>query len=84
MLDTYFYRFKRDGLWHEHQRHVFRVDAADIGSDQWETLEMSPDSGGPPIRFRFFWLPFSAARNQLDFGFAESVDLVWRPVGEGL
>jgi hypothetical protein len=43
---------------------VFRAGFSGRGegnfSESWETIEATPDGGGPPIRFGLFWVPVRA------------------------
>ena len=43
----------QDGL---HKRRLFHATINEIPAEEWEHFEMTPSAGGPPIRFRLFWL----------------------------
>ncbi len=55
-----------------HLRKLYHAKVPDIPSEEWEHFEMTPSDGGPPIRFRLFWLDLFSekARNPESF-FAE-------------
>lgn len=76
LLGVYEYRFERGGVVHCHERHVFHVDARDVASESWETVETTPDGGGPPIRFRYCWRSLAEAETFLEFGFGEKIPLL--------
>lgn len=40
----------------QHRRWFFHLPLEGDYAESWETLEMHPDAGGPPIRFALFWL----------------------------
>ncbi|WP_324252097.1 NUDIX hydrolase [Roseibium aggregatum] len=42
-----------DGL---HRRRHFHGQIREKPATEWEHFEMSPNAGGPPIRFRLFWI----------------------------
>lgn len=42
-----------DGL---HRRRHFHGVVREKPAEEWEHFEMSPSAGGPPIRFRLFWV----------------------------
>ncbi len=39
-----------------HRRRHFHGTVREKPADEWEHFETSPSSGGPPIRFRLFWV----------------------------
>ncbi|OCP37769.1 NUDIX hydrolase [Ensifer sp. LC163] len=75
-LATQDYRFTKNGRQICHRRHYFHVKLAGEQRETWLHLEMTPFSGGPPIRFRFFWLSQSEARNRLGYGMQDGLDLL--------
>lgn len=75
-LATQDYRFTKDGRQICHRRHYFHAPLAGEQRQTWLHLEMTPDSGGPPIRFRFFWLSQSEAGNRLGYGMQDGLGLL--------
>lgn len=75
-LATQDYRFTKDGRQICHRRHYFHAPLAGEQRQTWLHLEMTPDSGGPPIRFRFFWLSQSEGGNRLGYGMQDGLDLL--------
>ncbi|MBD1549452.1 NUDIX hydrolase [Roseibium aggregatum] len=61
-----------------HKRRHFHAAIDTAPADEWEHYEMTPSAGGPPIRFRLFWLDLNSeeARNPDSFfeGFAAPLD----------
>ena len=53
------YRYALGGFDHIHERHFYHLALAETLPENFETLEATPDGGGPPIRFCFFWCPLS-------------------------
>ncbi|MEJ8475783.1 NUDIX hydrolase [Roseibium algae] len=39
-----------------HLRKMFHASIAQAPKEEWEHFEMTPSNGGPPIRFRLFWI----------------------------
>ena len=39
-----------------HRRWFFHLPLEGDFAETWEQMEMTPDAGGPPIRFALFWL----------------------------
>lgn len=39
-----------------HLRKLYHARVPAIPEQEWERMEMSPSNGGPPIRFRLFWI----------------------------
>lgn len=76
-------RGMQDGL---HKRQLFHATIDEIPAEEWEHFEMTPSAGGPPIRFRLFWLDvFSedAQTPELFFpGFGEYLDEIRNRVQE--
>ena len=75
-LATQDYRFMKDGRQICHRRHYFHAQLAGEQSDTWLNFEMTPDGGGPPIRFRLFWLGLDEAARRLGYGMEEGLDLL--------
>ena len=75
-LATQDYHFTKDGRQICHRRHYFHARLAGEQSDTWLHFEMTPDGGGPPIRFRFFWLGFAEASRRLGYGMEDAVGLL--------
>lgn len=57
-----------------YRRHYFHLTLSGDLPATWDHHEKSPSSGGPPILFRFFWLPVGTARARLGYGQAEALD----------
>lgn len=57
-----------------YRRHYFHLPIADDLPETWDHHENSPSSGGPPILFRFFWLPISVTRARLGYDQGEALD----------
>ncbi|HEY0121781.1 MAG TPA: NUDIX domain-containing protein [Rhizobium sp.] len=68
------YRFEKDGREYHHQRHYFRCTLPETTPDTWLHIEMMPFDGGDPIRFRFFWLPITEARQGLGYGMQDLLE----------
>jgi 8-oxo-dGTP diphosphatase len=49
------YRFIANGFDHVHERHFYHLQLAGSHPDAFETIEATPEEGGPPIRFAFIW-----------------------------
>lgn len=47
-----------DGL---HRRRHFHGTIREKAAEEWEHFESSPSAGGPPIRFRLFWIDLFAS-----------------------
>ena len=73
-LATQDYHFVKSGREICHRRHYFHVALAGEQRRGWLHCEMTPDSGGPPIRFRFFWLAMAEARGRLGYGMQEALE----------
>jgi 8-oxo-dGTP pyrophosphatase MutT (NUDIX family) len=54
------YESDREGIHHVHDREFFHLVLEGNFSESWETIEATPDGGGPPIRFGLFWVPVRA------------------------
>jgi 8-oxo-dGTP pyrophosphatase MutT (NUDIX family) len=63
-----------------HRRHHFHVALEGEHRQTWLHHELTPDSGGAPIRFRFFWLSPGEAVTRLGYGMQEGMDFFqcWR------
>ncbi len=63
-----------------HIRKHYHVSVGSIPAEEWEHYEMTPSVGGPPIRFRLFWIDLFSARaqstEQFFAGFGEQLDLL--------
>ncbi len=44
-----------DGFDHIHERHFFHLTLQGSYPETFETMEATPEEGGPPIRFAFSW-----------------------------
>ena len=75
-LVTQDYSYWMDGRAICHRRHYFHVALTGEQRQTWLHREMTPDSGGPPIRFRFFWLGIDEAGRQLGYGMRDALHLV--------
>ncbi len=75
-LATRDYRFVKSGTEICHRRHCFHTVLAGEQRRTWLHHEMTPDSGGPPIRFRFFWLGMAEASSRLGYGMQDGLDLL--------
>ncbi|MCA1442062.1 NUDIX domain-containing protein [Ensifer sp. IC4062] len=64
-----------------HRRHYFHAALAGEQRQTWLHHEMTPDSGGPPIRFRFVWLGMVEARRRLGYGMQDALGLLWNVAG---
>jgi 8-oxo-dGTP pyrophosphatase MutT (NUDIX family) len=62
------YRFERDGQSILHHRHFFHLPLEGAFPESWIHWEKTPFDGGPPIRFRLFWLGFEEAVRRLGMG----------------
>ncbi len=49
------YRYVANGFDHIHERHFFHLALEGSYPEAFETLEATPEEGGPPIRFAFVW-----------------------------
>lgn len=45
-----------------HLRKLYHATISEIPVEEWEHYEMTPSDGGPPIRFRLFWLDLNDPR----------------------
>ncbi|WP_417670212.1 NUDIX hydrolase [Roseibium sp.] len=45
-----------------HKRKLYHVRIDERPAEEWEHFEMTPSDGGPPIRFRLFWLDLQDPR----------------------
>ncbi len=75
-LATQDYRFIKDGRQICHRRHHFHAKLAGEHREAWLHFEMTPDSGGPPIQFRFFWLALDEASRRLGYGMQDGLDFL--------
>lgn len=75
-LDDHDYRFAREGLEVCHRRHYFHVLLQGQHADSWIHQEMTPFSGGGPIRFRLHWVTIDAARASLGYGMADFLERI--------
>lgn len=75
-LATHDYRFTKDGRQICHRRHYFHAQLSGEQRETWLHAEMTPDGGGPPIRFRFFWLGVDEALRRLGYGMEDSLGLL--------
>ncbi|WP_417680726.1 NUDIX hydrolase [Roseibium sp.] len=66
------YRMATGELHGLHRRRHYHAAIHSVPAEEWEHYEMMPSFGGPPIRFRLFWLDLDSerARNPENF-FAE-------------
>ncbi|WP_299478909.1 NUDIX domain-containing protein [uncultured Roseibium sp.] len=66
-----------DGL---HRRRHFHGKIREKPSAEWEHFENSPSAGGPPIRFRLFWIDLFAvdapAETRFFHGFGEQLEIL--------
>jgi 8-oxo-dGTP pyrophosphatase MutT (NUDIX family) len=64
------YRFVANGFDHVHERHFYHLALEDDAPERFETIEATPEEGGPPIRFAFSWFdlddPAVSLHNHLD------------------
>jgi len=64
------YRYVANGFDHIHERHFFHLTLAGAYPETFETMEATPEEGGPPIRFAFVWRrlddPALTLHNHLD------------------
>lgn len=49
------YRYTANGFDHVHERHFYHLELAGSYPEAFETIEATPEEGGPPIRFAFSW-----------------------------
>jgi 8-oxo-dGTP pyrophosphatase MutT (NUDIX family) len=49
------YRFVANGFDHIHERHFYHLALPGSPPRAFETIEATPEEGGPPIRFAFSW-----------------------------
>ncbi|MEK1933926.1 MAG: NUDIX domain-containing protein [Pararhizobium sp.] len=68
LLATDDYRFVRSEREIWHRRSYFHIELASELRETWIHNEMTPFSGGPPIRFRFFWMRIEHAALKLGYG----------------
>ena len=63
-----------------HKRALFHARINTPPAHEWEHFEMTPSNGGPPIRFRLFWLDLDhpdACQGETFFAlFGEKLDLL--------
>ncbi|MCV9965531.1 NUDIX domain-containing protein [Pararhizobium sp. BT-229] len=78
LLTTDDYRFVRNDREIRHRRSCFHVELAGKLPETWIHSEMTPFGGGPPIRFRFFWMPIDAAARKLGYGMEQCPSLISR------
>lgn len=64
--------FVRDGVTIVHRRHYFHIALVDAPTN-WTHFEMSPSGGDDPILFRFSWISFPEAAQQLGMGMADAI-----------
>ncbi len=55
------YRFVANGFDHIHERHFYHLALSGSPPEAFETVEATPEEGGPPIRFAFSWHAFDEA-----------------------
>ena len=55
-LGTQRHVYDADGMHHIHDRHFFHVEPLSKWPERWMHGDATPDLGGAPIRFEFFWL----------------------------
>jgi 8-oxo-dGTP pyrophosphatase MutT (NUDIX family) len=64
------YRYVANGFDHVHERHFFHLVLDGDYPETFETMEATPEEGGPPIRFAFLWRalddPALTLHNHLD------------------
>jgi 8-oxo-dGTP pyrophosphatase MutT (NUDIX family) len=64
------YRYVANGFDHIHERHFFHLALDGTYPEAFETIEATPEEGGPPIRFAFLWRslddPSLSLHNHLD------------------
>ncbi|AFL54211.1 8-oxo-dGTP pyrophosphatase MutT (NUDIX family) [Sinorhizobium fredii] len=82
-LATLDYRFVKSGSEIWHRRLYFHTALVGEQRQSWLHDEMTPDSGGPPIRFRFFWVSQSDASSRLGYGMNEALALLQKPAAVG-
>lgn len=75
-LATRDYCFTKNSRQICHRRHYFHARLAGDHSETWLHAEMTPDGGGPPIRFRFFWLGFDEASRRLGYGMEDALHVL--------
>ena len=56
-----------------YRRHYFHLSLPGDLPESWDHVEQTPSSGGPPILFRFFWLPVHEARARLGYDQGEAL-----------
>jgi 8-oxo-dGTP pyrophosphatase MutT (NUDIX family) len=49
------YRYVANGFDHVHERHFYWLALGGSYREAFETVEKTPEEGGPPIRFAFTW-----------------------------
>ena len=62
--------FPHGGRILRHHRAWFHLRVDDAPAE-WIHAELTPDGGGPPIRFRLHWITVEAAAVRLGYGFGE-------------
>jgi 8-oxo-dGTP pyrophosphatase MutT (NUDIX family) len=76
LLATDDYRFVRNERQICHRRSYFHVELAGELAETWIHSEMTPFSGGPPIRFRFFWMRIEDAAQKLGYGMEQHLAMI--------
>ena len=62
------YRFCTEDRSIYHRRHYFHVELSGPLPETWLHSEDTPNSGGPPIVFRLFWIGIAEAASRLGYG----------------
>jgi 8-oxo-dGTP diphosphatase len=55
LLGACTYRYAANGFDHVHERHFYWLALGGAYPEAFETIEKTPEEGGPPIRFAFTW-----------------------------
>lgn len=76
LLGTTNHSFVRNEATYVHRRSYFHIELPDDLPDVWHHHETTPDGGGSPILFRFFWLGRDEAQSRLGFGMEEFLDRI--------
>tara|TARA_R110002051_G_scaffold34103_1_gene75973 strand:+ start:6312 stop:6746 length:435 start_codon:yes stop_codon:yes gene_type:complete len=79
LLSVEDYRFGQAGIITCHRRHHFHLELVGPFPEEWSHWEETPFSGGPPIRFRLFWMPLPAAQRELGYGMQSPVPFLMPP-----
>lgn len=69
------FHFETGELHGLHRRRLYHGTLETVPAEEWEHYEMTPSNGGPPIRFRLFWLDLFSDTAMNPENFFEAFDV---------